>query len=356
MIKKHCFVAFITVCLGSFAHGEAVTNVVAEGFEYSTTAELYAAGWSQREGATNDMVMANSETSQRLPRSGYYCLLAPGDKTPNQLEKTFFESGAVNATVEFYLLHRTMSNLNATRSLIKLESDDSLSVIQLYFSQTTGSLLYRLTENGEEIIHQAVAPGSLVNSKTVPVVWNKIGIAYDALGAATVYLNDEEQFTFAGAKNFSTLVLGRGWSENDAAQSAYDDLSIRVEPSSYTNWAASWGGVDIGSETNDYDGDLHDNFWEYAMGGNPTNSADWGDEAVLEANGGVLTFVHGQRSDDANLAYYLETRNDLIHGQWTNSGYSVTGTNETGSLVDLVTNEISTVADQTFIRIRVANP
>jgi hypothetical protein len=327
-----------------------VPGLTTEGFEYSTTAELYAAGWSQREGASNDVVMANSETNNRLPRSGETCLLAPGDKTPNQLEKTFFESGAVNATVEFYLLHRTMSNLNATRSLIKLESDDSQSVMQLYFSQVNASLLYRLTENGEEIIHQAVAPGSLVNSTTVPVIWNKISIAYNALGSATVYLNDEEQFTFAGAENFSTLVLGRGWAESESAQSAYDDLSILVESLSYTNWAASWG--DIGSETDDDDGDGLSNLAEYAVGGNPANSADRGEASTFVKDGDGMLFVHPQYRRDASLVYYLQTADDLLLNDWTNTGYTIIGTNvaDEGDF-DFVTNSVPMTRDQTFVRL-----
>jgi len=217
------FVALISVLVCSIAHGELVT----EGFEYSTTAELYTAGWSHIYGSPGDMVMANSATNSRLPRSGDYCLLAPGDKTPNVVEKTFFAGGAVNATVEFYLVHRTGSLLNAARSLMFLESDDGLSKMQLYFDQENGQLLYKLTENGTQGA-QTAADGFLVNSTTTPVIWNKFTVAYDASGSATVYLNDALQFTFAGAKNFSKIALGRSWAASAAVQSAYDDLSIKV--------------------------------------------------------------------------------------------------------------------------------
>jgi len=225
-IKKiNVFVALISVVVCSIAHGETVT----EGFEYSTTAELYTAGWSHIYGSPGDMVMANSATNSRLPRSGDCCLLAPGDKTPNAVEKTFFAGGATNVNVEFYLVHRTGSLLNAARSLILLKSDDAQSAMKLYFSEVDGQLFYKLTENGTEGA-QTAAPGSLVNSKTVPVVWNKVTIKYAASGSATVYLNDAEQFTFAGAKNFSTIVLGRSWGVNAGMQSAYDDLYIEVIP------------------------------------------------------------------------------------------------------------------------------
>lgn len=238
------FVALLSVIFCSIAQGSMIT----EGFEYSTTAELYAAGWSQREGSPGDMVMADATTHNRLIRSGNYCLLAPGDKTPNAVEKTFFADGASNVIVAYYLMHRTGSNLNASYSQMFLESNDAQSVMQLYFNQSNGQLLYKLTENGIEGAC-TIAPGALVNSTTTPVVWNKFMIEY-ASGSATVYLNNEAQFTFPGAKNFSTIVLGRSWAENPGVQSAYDDLSIsiikRAEPKAVPQLAEVYPDIHIG--------------------------------------------------------------------------------------------------------------
>jgi len=121
----------------------------------------------------------------------------------------------------------------------------------------------------------------------------------------------------------------------------------------YGTWADGWG-VDIGSETENYDGDLLDNLAEYGLGGDPTNSADRGLVPTLENEGGTMVYVHAQRTDDINLSYYLETTTDgLATPSWTNSGYSVLATNVTGGLFDYVTNTFTTATDETFLRLRI---
>ncbi len=216
---KNIFYCSMFICLCFVGFANAADTVITEGFEYSTTTELYAAGWSHLYGSPGDMVMADSSVNSRLPRSGAYCLLAPGPKSPNIIQKTFFGVGIANATVEFYLRHRTISGLNASYSWMRLIADDG-TYIYLYFDQNTGSLLYKL--NGGA---QTVAPGYIVDSTEDTEFWNKFTIEY-VDGEASVYLNDQLQFIYPDAKNFSTIALGKSWSTNAAAQSAYDDLSI----------------------------------------------------------------------------------------------------------------------------------
>lgn len=118
----------------------------------------------------------------------------------------------------------------------------------------------------------------------------------------------------------------------------------------YSQWALGWG-VNIGSETNDYDADTFNNFYEYAFNGDPTNSAVHGDGLVLESNGGSLSVVHVQRNDDTNLVYTLQTASDLLSPVWTNTGYTAIGTNVVGSY-DYVTNAISTSESAMFVRLK----
>jgi len=121
---------------------------------------------------------------------------------------------------------------------------------------------------------------------------------------------------------------------------------------SYEAWTYDWG-TDIGSETNDYDGDMLDNLGEYALGGDPTNGADAGLVPTLGSEDGTMVYVHAQRTDDSNLSYALETTTNLVSSGWTNSGYFVVATNVTGGTFDYVTNTIPTTLDQTFIRLRI---
>ena len=121
---------------------------------------------------------------------------------------------------------------------------------------------------------------------------------------------------------------------------------------SYEAWTYDWD-VDIGSDTNDYDGDRLDNLGEYALGGNPTNAADVGQVPTLGSDGGTMVYVHAQRADDNNLSYYLESTTNLVSTVWTNSGYTVMATNVTGEIFNFVTNALSIEQGRAFFRLRV---
>jgi hypothetical protein len=131
-----------------------------------------------------------------------------------------------------------------------------------------------------------------------------------------------------------------------------DNFSLKVmsAASSYELWASGWGG-DIGSLTNDFDGDFIDNLGEYAVGGNPTNALDTGAASTLLFNGTDLCYVHAQRSDDSSLLYTLQATDDLVHGVWTNPVCAVISTNVTGETIDFVTNTILNIGQQYFIKL-----
>ncbi len=127
-------------------------------------------------------------------------------------------------------------------------------------------------------------------------------------------------------------------------------------PASYETWAGGWG-VDIGSETNDYDNDSAGNLAEYALNGDPTNSLDAGVYPVFVQAAGAFDYIHLQRNDDTNLAYLVETCTNLISGVWTNAGYAVLGTNSMGggAYYNEVTNGIPADADESFVRLKIMN-
>lgn len=128
-------------------------------------------------------------------------------------------------------------------------------------------------------------------------------------------------------------------------------LTTLAEIRGYDVWANDWG-VDIGSNTNDYDGDGLDNLGEYGLGGDPTNSLDKGYVPSFFLSGEDMVYVHAQRTNDASLIYYLETCDNLVFGSWTNAGYSVTGTNEI-STFGFVTNLIPASDPNTFVRLMI---
>jgi hypothetical protein len=172
----------------------------------------------------------------------------------------------------------------------------------------------------------------------------------------------------AGALTYNgngTNELNKTWAEVTAedgleagARFDYDNdtktLSlVSTAGSTYAQWTLGWGTNDIGAATNDYDLDGLNNLYEYALGGNPTNAAIQGSSPVFAKSGSGFIYVHPMRSDDTSLVYTVETRTNLLSGTWTNQGCTVTGTNVTGETLDFVTNDVDTVDNEKFIRLRI---
>jgi hypothetical protein len=118
----------------------------------------------------------------------------------------------------------------------------------------------------------------------------------------------------------------------------------------YDLWASGHG---IGAATNDLDADGLSNFGEYALGGDPTNSAVKGISPVFSKSGNGFIYVHPKRSDDSTLIYTVEISTNLVSGTWTNEGYTVTGTNVTGGSIDFVTNDVGIIEKDKFIRLKI---
>jgi hypothetical protein len=148
--------------------------------------------------------------------------------------------------------------------------------------------------------------------------------------------------------------------EGDARSAPFvmDYKSFRVTDNNapvlegYDLWAAGWK-ADIGASTNDMDFDGLNNLYEYGLGGDPTNRLNMGSLPMLSKAGSQFLYVHPQRSDDNSLIYTVETTDNLISGTWTNLGYTVVGTNITGGSLNFVTNDIDTVRNKNFIRLKI---
>ena len=123
----------------------------------------------------------------------------------------------------------------------------------------------------------------------------------------------------------------------------------------YGRWSKTWG-VDIGVETNDFDGDGVVNVSEYALAGDPTDDHDRGVSSEIGTYPGdnVLSYIHPQLSDtNSGLTYSFELNPDLAGGVWTNLGYTVAGTNVTSGNLDFVTNVVDAAGDEMFIRLNI---
>lgn len=127
----------------------------------------------------------------------------------------------------------------------------------------------------------------------------------------------------------------------------------------YIGWAGGWDGVDIGSETNDYDGDGVTNIREYGLGGDPTNPADQGmapEFEIADAQGeNVLNYTHPQLADpDSDLDYSIECNTNLFGGMWTHEGCAIIETNVTGAELNLVSAVTDMTDRQKFVRLHIS--
>ena len=87
-----------------------------------------------------------------------------------------------------------------------------------------------------------------------------------------------------------------------------------------------------------------------ALGGNPTNAADTG-TALLEDGAEGLDYIYARRVGAADISYTLNTLTDLVHGTWTNTGYTVVGTGPVVDDYETVTNRIDTAVNQRFVEL-----
>ena len=194
--------------------------------------------------------------------------------------------------------------------------------------------------------------------------FNNYQIILDTTGAnwvATYLVNGTEFSSHAYTGGNPTIgAFGFGTSGTTAnsilGEMDFVDLSVSVAPVGYEGWASGWG-VDIGAETNDYDGDGLSNIYEYGLEGDPTNDADQGTSpefGTMDVGGtNWFGYIHPQLAvgEHSGLSYSLELNSDLVLGVWTNSGYTVLGTNVTGGMLNFVTNITSVVERKKFIRL-----
>jgi autotransporter-associated beta strand protein len=151
------------------------------------------------------------------------------------------------------------------------------------------------------------------------------------------------------APNTTNYIVTAGGQVNLVVQS--------VPINSYVGFAAAYGlNTSVGVAYQDADGDGYPNLLEYALGGNPTNSADHGLSPSIAKSANNLIFVYPKRAGDTNLLYSLQTTPDLSSPQWTNAGYVAIGTNVTGGLFNYVTNVIPATNSRTFARLVVNCP
>ena len=136
-----------------------------------------------------------------------------------------------------------------------------------------------------------------------------------------------------------------------------DYIRVNSGGTPYLTWTSSYGLSGSNAlEVSDPDGDAYTNLYEYAFGGNPTNSLDFGyisSELVEDGGTNYLEYVYARRHGfNQGVNYSIQLTDDLT-GSWTNSGETVeVGSFEYNNAYEIVTNRTVVARDiNTYIRV-----
>lgn len=316
--------------------------------------------------------------------SGDLAIVAP---TNSANAKFNLATPLTNGTIEMECRISNYDLENMTRSLdgegVELwsetqNSDQAIKMKIEWYTPDTGSGYARLRMAGPN----ADGTGLQYPKATLPANASSTGITYrftadmDAGTYQVSYkLDPDSGFTSMGDAGVCTnisqmrlqITAKDAWPSSALVNIDYITMTRSIEyttpESLYSDWLAEFPTLgNATNKTDNFDGDVLDNLYEYALGGIPTNGSHIGHVPEFQAleDGGIswLEYVYARRSDAVmrGLNYYLETNTDLMDASgWTNGNYTVVGTN-TGFAVgfDAVTNRIPTAVETNrFIRLKV---
>lgn len=156
--------------------------------------------------------------------------------------------------------------------------------------------------------------------------------------------------TVSVAFDFSTEGTKSGfkrWYSKEYSSATYaPQLVLEFDSTSYEEWYSAYGLTE-----DDDDGDGWNNFYEYALNGNPTNASEQGTFTCV-VDGDEINVVYARRTD-GTVTYTLTSTTNLLTGSWTTN--DTDDAESVGTLDDdyeSVTNQIdSAEKPQQFFRI-----
>jgi hypothetical protein len=139
---------------------------------------------------------------------------------------------------------------------------------------------------------------------------------------------------------------------------AFDNLGLVLSGvGGYDTWAAEYGLYASNAwKTADLEPDGINNWTEYVLGGNPTNSDASAILPTMGIEGSWLEYAYRRRSDyqARGLTYTVEATTNLVSNDWNTNGVLDAGFDSIDAEIDSVTNRVSTEEHpEQFIRLRV---
>ena len=105
-----------------------------------------------------------------------------------------------------------------------------------------------------------------------------------------------------------------------------------------------------GDASDDEDGDGMSNLAEYLFGRDPAAAGDSG-QMELVVSGSDIHIVAPLRKDiDAAVNYSYQVTDNLVFGSWSNVSFGAVGTNDSDSVINIITNGTPASDSQMFIR------
>lgn len=118
-----------------------------------------------------------------------------------------------------------------------------------------------------------------------------------------------------------------------------NQTTVTAKAAGYEAWATSQG-TPIGNRLDDFDDDNRNNFYEYALNGNPLDPSATGVDPVLKAQNGDIYLVYLQRNNDPTLLYRIETKSESASQQWIEAEFTDVHTTPVDNLPEF--NEVWT--------------
>ena len=159
----------------------------------------------------------------------------------------------------------------------------------------------------------------------------------------------------------TTLISSIGFTvnKNDMVDWRINNLKVRDDAyminqlSPYQLWASNYG---ITNEENDLDNDGLNNLFEYGIGTEPLDSLD-GPQRLpkINKNDGDLNLIYYKRNDAQShgLEYFIESSTNLVGDVWQIHGFDENNFEVISSEIIRVTNNIETIDNQKFYRMRI---
>ncbi len=265
-------------------------------------------------------------------------------------------------------VHRYIYLVNSGKATMTIAGSGADEIKMSRFIALAGTTLnLQLDENGTTLMevygtssdpyHDAILRGTIAVD-TLASFNAPSGTVFDVIWSANNFETTSGTFAFTNLSDRATFDWQVVTKDNNGVSGQMLQLVVTSSKSPLDLWVEGYGLTGADAEAlADPDGDGFNNLYEFGLGGNPTDPLDQGiapTYAVAEDGGETwMTYVYPKRSDPySGLTYYLELNNDLVFGQWTNSGYTVEGTGTINGDFDAVTNRVPTAVEgEQFIRL-----